>query len=241
MDYLHQFDWGLAVSLPAILSDDDDHIDQAARLLAEYYSKRPDGRQRWTGSRFNSWAGGGDAPAVVNTLTADDLVAVSFLGIDIPGEAALELLETHSQEVSSLLVAIPSDLDLSAVATNDVHSTLEEGSPALELWHLVRGAKTGRWGIGETAASKIMARKRPRLIPIYDSVVGPLMGLSRDSRDQWVIWHRALTDGAGLPHRLQEIHRRSNISDPISDIRVMDIVLWMHGKSARPDGSSGQV
>ena len=75
-----------------------------------------------------------------------------------------------------------------------------------------------------------MARKRPKLIPIYDSVVGPLMGLNRNSLDQWSTWHTALTDGTGLPQRLQEIRRVSGISDPISDLRVMDIVLWMHGK-----------
>lgn len=42
-------------------------------------------------------------------------------------------------------------------------------------------------------------------------------------------WHSALTDGTGLPERLREVRRVSGIADPISDIRAMDIVLWMYG------------
>ena len=49
---------------------------------------------------------------------------------------------------------------------------------------------------------------------------------------QWKGWHTALTDGTGLPQRLQEIRRVSRIEDAISDLRVMDIVLWMYGRGA---------
>ena len=52
--------------------------------------------------------------------------------------------------------------------------------------------------MGETRTSKLMARKRPRLVPVYDSVVGHLMSLDLGSAGQWKRWHTALTDGTGL-------------------------------------------
>jgi hypothetical protein len=55
------------------------------------------------------------------------------------------------------------------------------------------------------------------------------MSLDLGSVGQWKHWHTALTEGTGLPQRLQEIRRVSRITDPISDLRVMDIVLWMYG------------
>lgn len=82
---------------------------------------------------------------------------------------------------------------------------------------------------GPTTASKIMARKRPRLSPIYDSVVGPLMGLNT-SDSQWRVWHTALTDGTSLPERLRTIPEISGVDPRISELRTMDVVLWMHGK-----------
>lgn len=79
------------------------------------------------------------------------------------------------------------------------------------------------------SASKIMARRLPRLIPINDSVVGPLMGLNT-SDSQWRVWHTALSDGTGLPEPLRTIREISGVDPRISELRAMDVVLWMHGK-----------
>lgn len=216
------------MTLPDIL--DDDHIDAAAKLLSAYYRLTTAGLPVYTGSLFNSWAGGGDAPGVVNRVTADDLIAVSFLALDVPGEAAFGILKTHAALISDLLAQIPADLDMADMQADDFDKLLGEDSAALELWHVLRGRDTGRWGMGGTRTSKLIARKRPQLIPIYDSIVGPMMGLKKNSLGQWNRWHTVLTDGTGLPQRLQEIRRVSEISDPISDLRVLDIVLWMNGK-----------
>lgn len=213
--------------LPDILHDDQ--IEDAAGLLSRYYAPLPATGLPRTGSRFENWAGGGDAPEVVNEVTADDLVAVSFLSVKIPGSAAVGVLETYQDEVSDLLSRIPADLDLSVLEPTDFGKVLGPGSPASELWDLLRGKRGGSWGIGQTKASKIMARKRPQLIPIYDSVIRPLMGL-KNSALQWEVWHSALTDGTGLPQRLDVILKESGIDARPSRLRVMDIVLWMHGQ-----------
>lgn len=215
------------MALPGIL--DDEHIHTAAHLLRTYYRRTAAGLPGYMGSMFNCWGGGGDALPVLNRVTPDDLIAVSFLSMDVPGEAAFGILETHAALISDLLAQIPADLCLADVQPDDFDKILGDASPTLQLWHVLRGRDTGRWGMGQTRTSKLLARKRPLLIPIYDTVVGNLMGLEADSAGQWQRWHSALTDGSGLAQRLQQIRKVSGIADPISDLRVMDIVLWMYG------------
>lgn len=216
------------MALPAILTEGNE--EEAARLLAAYYRRTADGLPAYTGSYFNSWAGGGDSAAGANVITADDLVAVSFLAVDIPGEAAMGILDTHKEQISGFLAKIPADRDLAEIPSGEFADTFGPASPATQPWHVLRGRDTGRWGVGETKTSKIMARKRPRLVPIYDSVVGPLMGLNGNSIGQWSTWHNAFVENPGLPRRLATIRQISGVEDPISDLRVMDIVLWMYGK-----------
>lgn len=84
-----------------------------------------------------------------------------------------------------------------------------------------------------------MARKRPHLIPIYDSVVAPLMGLKK-SDNQWLTWHGAFTEDPGLQQRLRKIRELSGVEELISDLRVMAIVLWMYGKQSPMFSASSQ-
>jgi hypothetical protein len=214
------------MAIPAIL--DDDHIDTAAKLLGTYYRRTGAGLPAYKGSMYNCWGGGGDAPHDVNRITPDDLIAVSFLCPDIPDRAAFGILDTQAALVSDLLAQIPASLDMADVQADEFDKILGDASPAFQLRHVLSGRDTG-WGMGETRTSKVMARKRPLLLPVYDSAVGHLMNLNRGPAGQWQRWHTALTDGTGLPQRLREIRRLSRITDPISEIRVMDIVLWMYG------------
>lgn len=219
--------------LPHILTEGC--ADEAAALVREYYSRTFTNGMTRTGSRYDNWAGGGDQLATANRITADDLIAVSFLSVEIDARAAIGLLDTHSEQVSSLLQAIPVNVDLADAEIDELEAP---DSAASELWDLVRGKRHGKWGVGQTTASKILARKRPRLIPIYDSVVGPLMGL-KDSRRQWKTWHSVLTSGIGLPARLEVIREKSGIDESISALRVMDVALWMYGK--RMQASRGDI
>ncbi|KIA73920.1 hypothetical protein ANMWB30_11680 [Arthrobacter sp. MWB30] len=215
------------MALPDILMGD--RADDAAALVKKYYTKLYNLGLPQSGSHFDDWAGGGDSPDVANSLTADDVVAVSFLSVQVPAQAAIGLLETSAGKVQGLLEQIPTDLDLASVSSEEYEALLGPNSPANDLWCLLRGSESYRWGIGPTTASKIMARKRPRLIPIFDSVVGPLMGHPKP-KGQWKTWHSVLSDGSGLPARLRAIKEKSGIEQDISVLRTMDVVLWMHGK-----------
>lgn len=218
------------MKIPAILTEEQ--AGNAVTLLGNYYAMPlASGRTR-TGAHYDTWAGGGDAPGVVNILTADDLLAASFLSVRFSPRACIGILDHRREEVTALLEQIPADLDLADLSHDDFKRVLGEGSPAWQLWDLLRGndgTEKENWGIGPTKASKLLARKRPRLIPIWDSVVREEAGL-RNSLTQWSDWHEVLTANGGvLAKHLDDIQRRANLPHPISRLRAMDVVLWMHG------------
>ena len=219
------------MQLPAILSDQSQ--GDAAGLLKRYYTEKVHKGRVRTGAQFDSWAGGGDAPAVSNTITADDLLAASLLSVPFEPAAVIGILDTRRDRICDLLSQIPANLDLAELREGDFEQTLGRESPAWLLWDTLRGREDGGWGIGQTRASKIMARKRPHLIPIWDSVISKETQL-RNSATQWVDWHEALTaDGGKLAARLDDIQRAAQLPVRISRLRVMDVVLWMHGTEGK--------
>lgn len=170
------------MELPDILINKSRTGEAAALLHAYFHEPTRHGLPR-TGSRFDSWRGGGDRPETVNLLTEDDIVAVSFLGMRVTGEAALGLLDTQRENIAELLKEIPHDTDLADVRPNDVGKFIGSGrSEASQLWSIFTNAEGTKWNIGATKASKLLARKRPRLIPIYDSVIDRVTGLGGTAR-----------------------------------------------------------
>lgn len=218
------------MKIPAILTEEQ--TENAVTLLSNYYTMPlASGRIR-TGAHYDIWAGGGDAPDVVNTLTADDLIAATFLSVRFSPRASIAILDQRRGDITALLEQIPVDLDLADLSYDEFKRVLGEESPAWQLWDLLRGndaPKKEKWGIGPTKASKLLARKRPRLIPIWDSVVKKELR-RKNSLTQWSDWHEALTtDDGALAKHLDEIQRQADLPHPVSRLRAMDVVLWMHG------------
>lgn len=209
------------MGLHPILED----TDACVSLVSRYYlGKAKFGLPR-TGSHFDGWQGGGDREDIRNQLTADDFLAVSFLYVDVPPEAAIALLGDLKPEVTRLLRNIPPDRHLAELSADEYRKYLGPNSEAQLLWDLLVGKNGFKWGIGATTASKIMARKRPKLIPITDDRVASLVGREGD---YWLQWYKALSDGTGLPERLDLIKERAGISQNPTPLRVLDVVLWMH-------------
>jgi hypothetical protein len=93
---------------------------------------------------------------------------------------------------------------------------------------LRRTPKT-RWDVGATIASQILARKRPHLIPIWDKVIGRVVGKDT-AEDQRLNWHNLFMEDSDLPGQLVRIHELSTVQTPISELRIMDAILWRYGK-----------
>ena len=187
--------------------------DRAVDLLRTYFTTGT-----YTGGRFESFGGGGDRADVANVITAEDIVAVSLLGVRIPGEPALAMLEKLQSEISALLTQIPLGVDLWDVAEDAVSAD----AAANELWTLLVGLPGIEW----VTAGKLMARKRPRLIPVYDQVVRE--ALERPSPDAffWTELRRVLLENPDVLTRLRDIRDQLALHD-VSLLRILDVAIWM--------------
>ncbi|MCT2295864.1 DUF6308 family protein [Brachybacterium muris] len=204
--------------------------EKGKQLAAQYFEESSSfpGTGTFTGSHFESFAG---APNPVNEVTAADLLAVQTLAVTVSSRAALGILETYAQRISELLSDIDPTLKLEEVRDEgDFETVLGKNSSAQALWDLLRrnNPEAKRWNLGATTASKIMARKRPHLIPIDDSVVTRVFG--RGTASSWRMWRDELLADNYLIERADEIKEHVERTD-LSTLRALDIVLWQYGKT----------
>ncbi|MFF3001088.1 DUF6308 family protein [Streptomyces sp. NPDC057950] len=178
----------------------------------------PPSKATFTGNRFEHLAGGGDRPEIADRITAENLVAVQTLSVTVPAPVALDILEGPlGTRLSGLLHAIPRDINM-VDADADV---VADGSPADHAWHLLRDQPDVGWVI----AGKLLARKRPRLLPVYDRVVRCAVGRPSSF---WLALHTALReDDAALHRQLLELRQVAGVPETVSALRVCDVAVWM--------------
>lgn len=166
-------------------------------------------------------------------ITDSDAVAVSMLSVKVPAQAIIGLQEKPlAAKIRDLLEKIPpTDVKMSDLTVAKAEATLGgEGSPAWLLWNELRRTPKTRWDVGgATTASKILSRKRPHLIPIWDKVIGKVVG-KETAEDQWLNWHNLFMEDPDLAGRLGRIHQLSTVQTTISELRIMDAILWRYGK-----------
>lgn len=208
--------------------------DEAAlSYLRRYY-----GIGEWRGREFTGAHFDGFGTWEPESLSAEDIVAVACLSIHVPVGATLEVLGNQSNGISRLLAGIPVECALEDIPFEEHGRYFGEGSPSLRLWRLLRA----HHNVGATTVSKIMARKRPDLIPIYDSVVGRVTGFP-NADGTWRAWHEAFSTDTGFTDRLRSLRGAVGL-EHISLLRILDVVLWMHGTHGvegpeRVDDSTG--
>ncbi|GGP77736.1 DUF6308 family protein [Streptomyces sindenensis] len=178
----------------------------------------PPGAGVFTGGRFERLAGGGDRRRVANRFTAEDLIAVQTLSVTVPAPVALDLLEgSLGTQLCELLRGIPADVDLSDADA----SVVADGSPAHQAWSLLES----QYKVGWVIAGKLLARKRPRLLPVYDRVVRCALGRPPSF---WTELRTALReDDAALHHRLLGLRQSAGLPETVSALRVADVAVWM--------------
>lgn len=158
---------------------------------------------------------------VAGRFTAEDLVAVSMLSVDVPGAAALRILGARADDMASLLSRIPNDVELSNA--HDEH--IGKGSAASELWTLLRKS-----GVGPVTTSKLLARKRPHLLPVIDTVVRDTLGHASRA-DFWITLRQYLqADEKSLADALDTARSDAGLENAVSVIRCFDVIVWMIGK-----------
>lgn len=170
-----------------------------------------------TGSRFEALADRHRA----DEITASDIVAVSMLGVNIPAEVAVWLLSEEGRLiVSSHLVNVPANVDIW-----ERPELLDRESDLWRLWYVLGAAcwpdPNPANGMGTTKISKLLAAKRPRLVPVFDRVVRealPQVG------SHWGAFSAVVSD----PTRRQAILDATSSAPPhVSLLRRLDVALWM--------------
>jgi hypothetical protein len=214
------------ITLPVALMESSDAV--AEQLVRDYLAKMPGavGGVAYTGSQFDGWDGGGSRPDFRDHFTDSDINAVAMLGVEIHPRAVIELLDRRADDLSRLLAHIPCDVDL-----HDAPAALiGSGSSAWRLYEQLRDIKHINWVI----AHKLCARKRPRLLPVFDNDVRKVVGVR--PRDFWESLHRRLaSDDAALAGRLARIGAEAGAPD-LSVIRVFDVICWMEAQTIKPTG-----
>lgn len=218
-------------TLPKVLRDLRVQSDAAVHLRDYYHSAARGSIPTYSGSRFEAFPTA-EAPATPpNEITAEDLLAVQCLGVGFSGDQELWILDVKRADITKLLCRIP--LDWTLWGDPDV-----VGSHQIrELWELLRSVK----GVGPTRASKLMARKRPNLCPIFDSRVRAALGAHNSVR--WYEHYRDLMRteddrGHELHERIGQLIGRlseeedSGVPQNLAVLRACDVILWMEQKKS---------
>ncbi|MFJ2960187.1 DUF6308 family protein [Streptomyces sp. NPDC087270] len=182
----------------------------------------PPGEAPFTGSRFEHLAGRGDRPEVADRITAEDLVAVQTLSVTVPASVTLDILEGPlGVRLAGLLHAIPRDIDM----VDADALVVADGSPADQAWNLL----CEQYGVNWVIAGKVLARKRPRLLPVYDRIVRCAVGRPPSF---WLALHAALReDDAALHRQLLELRQVAGVPETVSALRVCDVAVWMNHRA----------
>ena len=190
--------------------------DQGFAYIHQYFD--PD--QPFSGASFETLDA---ARSPANEFTGSDLYALECLAVDVPIAAGIDILGARAEEINELLAQIPNTA-LGSLSEEEFNHHLGPSSAAMKLWKILFSYRN----IGATRASKLMARKRPHLIPVYDSVIRKVVGYSA-KEDDWTLWWEALTEDNELECRAQELRDSINRPD-LSILRTLDVMLWMSGR-----------
>lgn len=208
-----------ALAVAREIASADDAVDQ----LARYYTVESD----YAGATF-----AGLTPHDPNRVTPTDLLAATTLSVDIPPITIRRLTAdtTVARRAAELLESLDPALGIEAA---------EARAPQMaEFYELVKsslhtvGSKTSNAWV---TASKICARKRPRLFPVRDTVVTNRLGLKQSYPDDWPVFAALMTD-EDLGHRIDAAVLEANsregvdVGDTTLRLKHLDVLLWMAGR-----------
>jgi hypothetical protein len=200
--------------LQAVLTD----ADRATAALAEYYE--PSGS--FAGFTFLDLE-----PNEPFEIAATDVLAVTLLEVCASADGVRNLLQRDEKRtiVLDALADVQEDDELATAPAG----TLKAAAKFYETTKKCLGANP--WVI----ASKLCARKRPKLIPVRDTIVVAELGLTnRDFRTDWLVYRSLLRD-QDIANGLASVQKAADekvsgiVSLPL--LRVLDTVVWRYRPS----------
>ena len=143
-----------------------------------------------------------------------DFLAIQALEVSIPSGAALQVLRAAVDKYNDLLMGLPR-----APIWEAERAVFEPGGAAIKLFNLLDDLP----GVGITKATKLMAAKRPHLIPIQDAFVQEELVLPEGRF--WLPMYDQLADE---PLRQFIGDLTKGAPHGVSLLRCIDVAVWMH-------------
>ena len=175
---------------------------RATELVAAYY----DPKGAFAGLTFETV---GDYDA--NQFGPSDLLALTLLDVGLPPPGVRKILGDRD-ELAALLADVPAQVDLWDATESDLRA-------ADRLYAAIRRVP----GAGPVITTKLMARKRPRLIPVVDKHV--IATLRAPDRQYW----RTMRDALVLDDLWATIEAtlRGEVPAVVPTLRLLDVAIWM--------------
>lgn len=177
-------------------------IPQGAALVSEYY----DDGGPFAGAMFETL--GTNDP---NRIDIADLLALTLLDVKVTPPGVRRVLGADAADLSAGLSALPTDLPLWEASD----AVLDQADQLFKRLDDVPS-------IGPVVAGKMLARKRPLLIPIVDKWV--LDALKAPKGAYWRSIRQALQD-EDLRRQVEACRGSAPLS--VSTLRLLDVIIWM--------------
>ena len=145
-------------------------------------------------------------------ITPDDLLAVTLLDVSWKPRAVRAMLVEQADQVNGLLSAIDGNTTLW-----DGERGCQELLKADRLWRIIKGLD----GVGPTKTSKLLARKRPQLVPITDRIIVAAIG----SGHNWWCTLRHCFKQESLRDAVERL--RPQEQECVSLLRAFDVAIWI--------------
>ncbi|WP_369253379.1 DUF6308 family protein [Geodermatophilus amargosae] len=152
-------------------------------------------------------------------VTAADVVALTLVGVPVPGGVALDLLEGDlGLDVADLLRHVPADVPVTSPLAVDLLPVLDVARYLLEE----------PAGMDLRTAGTLLARKRPLLVPVPDPVVLCALGWADDP---WGWAFPAFSADGGVLGDVVAAARMEAGLVTTGDLRAFETVVWMRHHS----------
>ena len=215
----------------------------ATRTFATCLVKRylaPDsatGRARYSGAYFERLGGGGDRPEVAYQFTAEDLLAVTMLRVRSTDTTPCTCSTTRP---ASSATCSPRSRWAPPWQDPQAEVLIAKDGPAWKLWQAIRDIKPRPEDrrIGAVAAGKLLARKRPHLLPVYDSRVKKILKRPRTDNSWWHDLRCQLINDPDLIRQLQSVRaqgrRQPHVPAPRLRRDVLDVQMGRRSPRMQP-------
>lgn len=199
-----------------------DQTERAVDLLQLYFKSR-----KFIGSQWDGFDPSGTRAASANVFTSDDVASAALLNTPVPGHAVVHLLITQRERFAGLLEAVGPDRDF---IDADPDPSGKDMAPVYGLYEALKTLPK----IGPTIASKLVARKRPRLFTIIDADLRQTVFYEtrQDTHRGRQLLHAEFSaQERTIWQRLESYRCAAALPAEVTTLRVFDVLAWMEAKA----------